>query len=92
MMPGGVLLVLCSTMLCIHNAFIYFIYISANDAGGAGGVMTPGLLTHPPPSWSRGSVMMNNLVLGRRREGNLKDIVKDRRKHKCEYTFFCVQS
>ena len=45
----GVLLVLCSTMLCIHNAFICFIYILANDARGAGGVMTPGLLTSPPP-------------------------------------------
>ena len=70
MMPGGVLLVLCSTMLCIHNAFICFIYILANDAGGAGGVMTPGLLTHRPPFLVQGSVMMNNLVLGRRREGN----------------------
>ena len=45
----GVLLLLCSTMLCIHNGYICFIYISANDAGGAVGVMTPGLLTSPPP-------------------------------------------
>ena len=31
------------------NGYICFIYNLAKDAGGAGGVMTPGLLTSPSP-------------------------------------------
>ena len=79
---------LYSTMLCIHNGYICFIYISANDAGGAGGVMTPGLLTHPPPFLVQG-VGDDESCIGKEEEGRLKRYCQGQKKQKCESTFFC---